>query len=64
MGYLQSGIGSPVHDDTLPTLVNIVVKAKESSNPVNQHSMVGRHLRELKVLVSVANKNTTTSVHI
>ncbi len=51
--YVHARVGRAVDDDALAALVDVVVEAEEGSDAVHEHTVVGRHLRELEVLVPV-----------
>ena len=54
----QSSVAGAVHDDGLAALIDVVIQAEKGSHSVNQHPMIGRHLRELEELRSEANKHS------
>lgn len=45
--FLHACAAGPVDDDRLSRLVYIVLHAKVGRYPVDQHTVVGRHVREL-----------------
>lgn len=45
--YVHARAARPVDDDRLPRLIYIVLHAEVGRHPVDQHAVVGRHLREL-----------------
>lgn len=51
-GRSHSCVARFVDDDRFPRLVHIVVHAKVGCHAVQQHAMIGGHLRELLVLVT------------
>lgn len=44
---LHARAAGPVDDDRLACLVYIVLHAKVGRHPMDQHTVVGRHMREL-----------------
>lgn len=45
--HLHACAAGPVDDDRLACLVYIVFHAKVGRHPMDQHTVVGRHVREL-----------------
>lgn len=45
--HLHACAAGPVDDDSLACLVYIVLHAKVGRYPMDQHTVVGRHVREL-----------------
>lgn len=57
--YLHSGIAGLVDNYRFPSLIHIVIHPKVSCHSVHQHPLVGRHLRELFIVITGKRKQIT-----